>query len=59
MTKKYSVIYERGPNNWSARVLELPGCIATAKNRAELENLIREAIKFHIEGMRRRDEPIP
>ena len=56
---EYTVIYEPGPNNWSAYVPDLPGCIATAKSRAELEILIREAIEFHIEGMRRHGEPIP
>ena len=56
---EYTVIYERGPNNWSAYVPDLPGCIATGKTRGELETLIREAIEFHIEGMRQHGEPIP
>ena len=56
---EYTVIYERGPNNWSAYVPDLPGCIATGKTRSELEILIREAIEFHIEGMRQHREPIP
>ena len=53
------MVFERGPNNWSAYVPDLPGCIATAKNRAELETLIREAIKFHIEGLKEDGLPIP
>jgi predicted RNase H-like HicB family nuclease len=56
---EYTVIYERGPNNWSAYVPDLPGCVATGKTREELETLIREAIEFHIEGMRRHGEPVP
>lgn len=56
---EYTVIYERGPNNWSAYVPDLPGCIATAKTREELQVLIREAIEFHIEGMRRHGETVP
>ena len=56
---EYTVIYERGPNNWSAYVPDLPGCIATGKTRGELETQIREAIEFHIEGMRQHGEPIP
>ena len=59
MTKKYNVIFEHGPNNWSAYVPDLPGCVATAKNLAELKILIREAIKLHIDEMRRRGDPIP
>jgi predicted RNase H-like HicB family nuclease len=57
--KEYSVIYEPGERNWSAYVPDLPGCIATAKTRAELEFQIREAIEFHIEGLRTHGEPIP
>lgn len=57
--KQYTVIFERGPRNWSAYVPDLPGCIATASTRAELEPLIREAIEFHVEGMRLHGEPIP
>ena len=56
---EYTVIYERGPNNWSAYVPDLPGCIATGKTRGELETLIREAIEFHIEGMRQHGESVP
>lgn len=57
--KQYTVIYERGPRNWSAYVPDLPGCIATAKTRAKLEQHIRAAIEFHIEGLRDHGEPVP
>ncbi len=57
--KDYTVIYERGPRNWSAYVPDLPGCIATAKTRKGLERKIREAIEFHIEGLRLHGEPVP
>ena len=57
--RQYTVIYERGEQNWSAYVPDLPGCIATAATREELEHLIREAIQFHLEGMRLHGEPLP
>ena len=57
--KEYTVIYERGTRNWSAYVPDLPGCIATGKTRRDLERLIREAIEFHIEGLKARGEAIP
>lgn len=57
--KQYTVIYEHGPENWSAYVPDLPGCIATAKTRQAVEQQIREAMEFHIEGMRQHGEPIP
>jgi len=59
MTKDYTVIYERGERNWSAFVPDLPGCIATAKTREQLEGQIREAIEFHIEGLRLLGQPVP
>ena len=57
--KEYTVLYEHGKRNWSAYVPDLPGCIATAKTRKKVEVLIREAIEFHIEGLRMHGETIP
>jgi predicted RNase H-like HicB family nuclease len=57
--KKYTVIYEQGADNWSAYVPDLPGCIATGKTRDEIGRQIREAIEFHIEGLRLHGDPIP
>lgn len=57
--KEYTVIYEAGGQNWSAYVPDLPGCIATGKSRQDVENLIREAIEFHIEGLRSHGEVVP
>ena len=53
---KYTVVIERTPNNYAAYV---PGCVTTAGTRGELLEEIREAIEFHIEGMREDGEPIP
>ena len=57
--KNYTVLFERGDRNWSAYVPDLPGCIATGKTREEIEQRIREAIAFHIEGMKLDGEAIP
>jgi predicted RNase H-like HicB family nuclease len=57
--KSYTVLFERGPRNWSAYVPDLPGCIATGKTRQDVKRRIREAIEFHIEGLRRHGEVIP
>ena len=56
---EYTVIYEPGESNWSAYVPDLPGCIATAKTRKQIERRIQEAIEFHIEGLRLHNEPVP
>lgn len=57
--KEYTVIYERGARNWSAYVPDLPGCIATGTTRQDVENRVREAIDFHIEGLVARGQPVP
>ncbi len=55
----YAVIIEGEGDSYSAYVPELPGCIAAGKSIAQVEKLIREAIEFHIEGMREAGEPVP
>jgi predicted RNase H-like HicB family nuclease len=34
-------------------------CIATGKTRSDVETQIREAMEFHIEGLRQHGEPVP
>lgn len=55
----YVVVYERSPNNWSAYVPDLPGCIATGETREETERLIREAVALHVASLREYGEPVP
>jgi predicted RNase H-like HicB family nuclease len=57
--KQFAVLYERGERNWSAYVPDFPGCVATGKTRDETEQRIREAISFHIDGLKRDGEPVP
>ncbi len=56
---EYVVIYEQGPSSWGAWVPDLPGCVAGAATRAEVERLIGEAIALHIESLRAHGEPVP
>ena len=55
---KYTVVIERTATNYAAYVPDLPGCVATAGTRDELLEEIRDAIEFHIEGMREDGEPV-
>ncbi len=55
----YTVIIEQGDNSWGAYVPDLPGCGAAGETRDEVVALIREAIEFHIEGLRESGEQIP
>ena len=56
---RYAVVVEKAENNFSAYVPDLPGCIAAAESQEEVMELIREAIDFHLEGMREAGEEIP
>lgn len=56
---RYAVVIEPAGNNFSAYVPDLPGCIATGATVAEVEREIREAIRFHLDGLREDGLPIP
>jgi len=56
---RYAVVIEKAKLNYSAYVPDMPGCIATGKTIKEVEQQIREAIEFHMEGMREDGDPIP
>ena len=56
---RYLVIVEKGPTSFGAYVPDLPGCVATGGSLAEVGAQIREAIEFHLDGMREDGIPIP
>ena len=56
---KYAVVYEQTPRNWSAYVPDLPGCVATGQTREEVERLITDGIRLHIDLMQQSGEPVP
>lgn len=56
---KYAVVIEKAGSNYSAYVPDLPGCIATGKTIAEVEIKIKNAIEFHLEGMKQDGQTIP
>jgi predicted RNase H-like HicB family nuclease len=56
---KYAVIIEAGERNYSAYVPDLPGCIATGKTLDEVKQVMREAIAFHLGGLREEGLPVP
>ena len=56
---RYAVVIEKAENNYAAYVPDLPGCVATGTTVAEAEIQIREAIEFHLEGLREDGLPIP
>lgn len=56
---RYAVVIEKAEGNFSAYVPDLPGCVATGMTLAEVETEIRDAIAFHLDGMREDGITIP
>jgi len=56
---EYLVVVEKGPSSYGAYVPDLPGCVAAANSKAKVLTLIKEAIEFHLEGMKEDGQPIP
>ena len=56
---RYAIVIEKAENNFAAYVPDLPGCVATGKTVEETEQQIREAIEFHIRGLREDGLAIP
>ena len=59
MTRKYAVIYEKGPESFGAHVPDLPGCVAAGESFEATESLIREAIELHLATLREDGMPVP
>ena len=57
--KKYLIVVERTPTGYSAFSPDVPGCVATGKTKKETENNMREAIEFHLDGLREDHLVIP
>jgi predicted RNase H-like HicB family nuclease len=56
---RYAIVIEKAESNYSAYVPDLPGCVATGATAEEAEAQIREAIAFHLDGLREDGTPIP
>jgi predicted RNase H-like HicB family nuclease len=56
---RYAVVIEKGERNYSAYVPDLPGCVSVGETLDEAKSEIREAIKFHLDGMREDGVLIP
>jgi len=57
--QKYTIIIEKLADNYSAYCPDLPGCIATGSTAEETIDRMREAIKFHVEGLKKENIAIP
>ena len=59
MKRSYAVVFERLPSNYGAYCPDVLGCVATADGWAEVQQMMREALEFHFEGMQENGDPIP
>ena len=59
MKLEYVVVYERSPNNFSAYLPDLPGCVSTGKTWGDIQENIREAVAGHVEMMLEFGESLP
>ena len=58
-SESYLIVIEKTAKNLSAFSPDLPGCVATGANRAEVEARMAEAIRMHLDGLREDGLPIP
>jgi predicted RNase H-like HicB family nuclease len=56
---RFAVVIEKAESNYSAYVPDLPGCVATGATVEDVEREIRDAIRFHIDGLREDGLPVP
>ena len=56
---KYLVVIEKTATGYSAYSPDIPGCVSTGRTKQVVKGNMREAIEFHIEGLRLEGEEIP
>ena len=56
---KYLIVYEKSPTGWGAYAPDLPGLGVAANTLEEVKELVRDAIEFHLDGMRQHGDPVP
>lgn len=56
---QYAIVIEPSPTGFGAYVPDLPGCVAVAESEEEVRELIREAVEFHLEGLREEGASVP
>jgi predicted RNase H-like HicB family nuclease len=57
--KKYLIVIEKTEAGYSAYSPDLDGCVSTGPTLKEVERNMREAIEFHLDGMRLEGLPVP
>jgi predicted RNase H-like HicB family nuclease len=56
---KYLIVVEKSETGYSAYSPDIPGCVSTGATLAETEKNMKEAIEFHLEGLKAEGYPVP
>jgi predicted RNase H-like HicB family nuclease len=56
---RYLIVIEETSTGFSAYSPDLPGCVATGATREETEKSMKQAVEFHLEGMREEQLDVP
>ena len=56
---KYAVVIEKGSESFGAYAPDLPGCAVAGESRAEVIELIQEAIELHVQSLKEHGDEIP
>jgi predicted RNase H-like HicB family nuclease len=56
---RYLIVIEPTETGFSAYSPDLPGCVSTGQSRDEVERNMRDAIEFHLDGLREEGLPVP
>ena len=56
---RFLIVIEPTETEFSSYSPDLPGCVSTGRTREEVEQNMREAIEFHLEGLREEGLPVP
>ena len=57
--QRHLIVIEPTPAGFSAYSPDLPGCVATGATQTEVERSMREALEFHLHGLRADGQPVP
>jgi predicted RNase H-like HicB family nuclease len=57
--KRYLIVVEQTKIGYSAYSPDLPGCVSTGHTREDIEQNMREAIAFHLDGLREDGQALP
>jgi predicted RNase H-like HicB family nuclease len=57
--KKYLIVIEPTQTGFSAYSPDLPGCVSTGQTREEVERNMKDAIAFHLDGLREEGQAVP